>query len=37
MKLYPNRRKLNYLSHTNFLQMAGDEKSTLANVLYILF
>lgn len=36
MKLYLNRRKLNYLSHTNFYQMAGDEKSILANLPYIL-
>ena len=36
MKLYLNRRKLNYLSHTNFYQMAGDKKSILANLLYIL-
>lgn len=35
MKLYLNRRKLHYLSPTNFYQMAGDEKSILAKVLYI--
>lgn len=35
-EIYLNRRKLNYLSHTNFYQMAGGEKSILANKLYIL-
>lgn len=35
VKLYLNRRKLNYLSKTNFYQMAGDEKSFPVNTLYI--
>lgn len=35
MKLYLNRRKLNYLSHTNFYQMAGDKKSTHKYAVYI--
>lgn len=36
MKFYLNRRKLNYLSHAHFYQVAGDDKSIRANMRSIL-
>lgn len=35
VKLYLNRRKINYLSKANFYQLSGDEKSFPASTLYI--